>query len=571
MVRRVFCVAALAAVLSGCGGGGASVSPAGLGVPADRAPATVSFVIRMPSGTNGSARLKRPAYVSASTQSLTIANSAGAVLVTGNLTPQSPGCTAPTATTPLTCTYTVSVPATSGSTFLVTLFDAPGATGKKLAVASLQVTVPPSGPTTLNLVLSGIVASLDLRLDPPGLPAGTAAKSSVLLNARDPDGNIIIGAEPFADASGNALTITLNNSDASGKTSLAKSTFTAPGGTDLSYDGSTLASATITASATGVPSKNATLTIGANSAFITEFRTGIALSSSPTGIVAGPDGNLWFTESTGDRIGRITPHGAVTEFSGGLTPFSAPNGITAGPDGNLWFAENAGRIGRITPAGAITEFSAGIPSGANPTGIVSGSDGNLWFTDAKASRIGRITPAGVVTMFTMGITSGAQTISFGACSVTRGPNGNVWWVEQFSSSTVPTKIAQITPAGVVTEYPLVPNDFVNGIAPGPDGNVWFTESDKISRITPSGTITRFSGASVSPGCIALGPDGNLWFAAIYSAGVGKSTPTGTITNYDATFGIDPNTFPAGITAGPDGNLWFAEPYSTVGIARVNIR
>jgi virginiamycin B lyase len=51
-----------------------------------------------------------------------------------------------------------------------------------------------------------------------------------------------------------------------------------------------------------------------------------------------------------NRIGRITPVGAVTEFPL-PTAGSAPVGITAGPDGNLWFAEQAGnRIGRITPA-----------------------------------------------------------------------------------------------------------------------------------------------------------------------------------------------------------------------------
>ena len=33
-----------------------------------------------------------------------------------------------------------------------------------------------------------------------------------------------------------------------------------------------------------------------------------------------------------------------------------PSGITAGPDGNLWFTEAAATIGRITPAGTVTEF-----------------------------------------------------------------------------------------------------------------------------------------------------------------------------------------------------------------------
>src|ERR1700681_1487861 len=404
MVRRVISVAALAVALYGCGGGGASVSPVTPGALGDRAPATLTFVIRVPSSTSIAAKLRRPAYVSPSTQSLTIANSSGTVLVTANLTPQSAGCTAPTATPPLTCTGSPTLP--------------PGATGKKVAVAALQVTAAASGPTTINLTLSGIVASLTLALDPPALPSGTAARSALLLNALDPDGNIIIGPETFADASGNALTITLTNSDASGKTSLAKSTFTAPGGTDLSYNGTTLASATITASAPGVTSKNATLTIGGNSAFITEFRAGIAAASSPEGIALGPDGNLWFTEFTGDRIGRITPHGVVTEFSAGMTPFSNAVGITAGPDGNLWFTENAGfstntgRIGRITPAGVITEVSAGVPSGAVPVSIAAGSDGNLWFTDSTAPRVGRITPAGAVTMFTAGITLASTNANF---------------------------------------------------------------------------------------------------------------------------------------------------------------
>jgi|GEM_PF-4371684 len=574
MVRRVISVAALAVALYGCGGGGASVSPVTPGALGDRAPATLTFVIRVPSSTSIAAKLRRPAYVSPSTQSLTIANSSGTVLVTANLTPQSAGCTAPTATTPLTCTVSATVPSGT-NTLTIASYDAPGATGKKVAVAALQVTAAASGPTTINLTLSGIVASLTLALDPPALPSGTAARSALLLNALDPDGNIIIGPETFADASGNALTITLTNSDASGKTSLAKSTFTAPGGTDLSYNGTTLASATITASAPGVTSKNATLTIGGNSAFITEFRAGIAAASSPEGIALGPDGNLWFTEFTGDRIGRITPHGVVTEFSAGMTPFSNAVGITAGPDGNLWFTENAGfstntgRIGRITPAGVITEFSAGIPSGAVPVSIAAGSDGNLWFTDSTAPRVGRITPAGAVTMFTAGITLASTNANFGGCSMARGPNGNVWWLEQTFVFATPSRIAQITPAGVVTEYPLQLNEVADGVAPGPDGNVWFTINNGVARITPAGTITRFSGAN-SVGCIALGPDGNLWSTSEFSDGVAKSTPAGAITNYDTTFGITQFSAVIGITAGPDGNLWFTE-LSNPGIGRVNLR
>src|SRR5438105_2670129 len=112
---------------------------------------------------------------------------------------------------------------------------------------------------------------------------------------------------------------------------------------------------------------------GARAAYqITEFSSGLTANSSPNGIAAGPDGNLWFTEEVGNRIGRITPAGGVTEFSVGLSASAFPYSIAAGPDGNLWFTENNGdRIGRITPAGAITEFSVGLSAGGSPKGIAA--------------------------------------------------------------------------------------------------------------------------------------------------------------------------------------------------------
>lgn len=42
----------------------------------------------------------------------------------------------------------------------------------------------------------------------------------------------------------------------------------------------------------------------------------------------------------------------VTEFSAGISPGAIPGTITLGPDGNLWFTEGSvHRSGRITPAG----------------------------------------------------------------------------------------------------------------------------------------------------------------------------------------------------------------------------
>src|SRR2546421_7734387 len=76
---------------------------------------------------------------------------------------------------------------------------------------------------------------------------------------------------------------------------------------------------------------------------VTEFTVPTS-GGIPTGIAAGPDGSLWFTEEFGNQIGQITPSGSITEFA---LPHddSLPVLITTGPDGNLWFTEDVNANG----------------------------------------------------------------------------------------------------------------------------------------------------------------------------------------------------------------------------------
>ena len=61
-----------------------------------------------------------------------------------------------------------------------------------------------------------------------------------------------------------------------------------------------------------------------------------------------------------NTIGRITTGGAVTNYTG--TGISGPSGIAAGPDGALWFTNGANNsIGRITTAGAVTNYNTEAP------------------------------------------------------------------------------------------------------------------------------------------------------------------------------------------------------------------
>jgi hypothetical protein len=69
----------------------------------------------------------------------------------------------------------------------------------------------------------------------------------------------------------------------------------------------------------------------------------------PSGIAPGPDGALWFTQTSSHSIGRMTTSGEFTEYPI-PTPFAQPDTIVAGPDGALWFTEFFGnKIGRIDP------------------------------------------------------------------------------------------------------------------------------------------------------------------------------------------------------------------------------
>lgn len=275
----------------------------------------------------------------------------------------------------------------------------------------------------------------------------------------------------------------------------------------------------------------------------------------PGALVAGKDGNLWFTEgpSGSQRIGRITTTGVVTEIS--IAPSTAEN-LTVASDGTIWFADGNGpRIGSLTPQGVVT--STMLLQSSAPRELATGPDSNLWFTDAQNNAIVRVTPRGTVTSFPL------PTPDAAPWKITAGPGSSLWFTEFHAG-----KIGRITEAGTITEYPVSDVVGPDGIGVGPDNTVWFTEispasgDGAIGRITLSGTVTLFpiepaDGWSIlgNPDAITVGPDGNMWFTSLHG-GLGRSTPDGQIT------GVRLPQFSAtdGITTGPDGNLWFSAAY-----------
>ena len=139
-----------------------------------------------------------------------------------------------------------------------------------------------------------------------------------------------------------------------------------------------------------------------------------------------------------------------------------------------------------------------------------------------------------------------------------GPDDNVWFAE-FNTN----RIGRVSPGGSLTEFNApAPFSTVLGVAAGPDGNIWFSGEDGtrtqvlVGRITPSGSITNVPlspglgiSAPPAPEAIVFGPDGNLWLHGT-NGNLARITRTGTVTQ----FSVGTNAY--GVAAGPDGNIWF---------------
>jgi hypothetical protein len=73
------------------------------------------------------------------------------------------------------------------------------------------------------------------------------------------------------------------------------------------------------------------------------------------------NGDVWFTQRSGNRIGRLSIlDGTIAEYAVPTTN-SRPTGIDVAPDGSVWFAQsNSNKMAVLTPAnGAISEYDTG--------------------------------------------------------------------------------------------------------------------------------------------------------------------------------------------------------------------
>jgi hypothetical protein len=256
-------VAALA--VTGCGGGGSSVTPTGItNTQSQLSKATMHITI--PSRSSGTSAGKRGAqYISPSTQS--------ASFTVGSLAPQyadlsstSSLCTGAQDsnggdTTTRTCTVQINAYVGDGQTLVIKTFDGQSGAGNVLTNNTESLNVSATGTNSASYVLSGVLDHFTITLSPASIPTTEANDVVVSVTPYDAGNNVIIGTPVNAD--GSALDSNNLNLTASPSTGITIDPFDGDTGTFTAhYDGSvTTSPVTFTLALSGYTSATAPLTI----------------------------------------------------------------------------------------------------------------------------------------------------------------------------------------------------------------------------------------------------------------------------------------------------------------------
>jgi len=594
--RLAVTLLAVGALATGCGGGGAnSALPAGPNGPAQTSPGrgAAAFTITVPNAAAG-AGVKRPAYISSNTMSVSIVETDGTSAplpaVVANLTPASPNC----ATTAGGTTCSIVVPANAGSdTFTVRAFDALNGGGNLLSTGSLTATIlAGTANTTVPLTLGGVVASMTVTFADPYAPVGSAG-TTVSVQAKDASGAIIVGTfdNPIALAAGTGLTL--------GATSLADSTHAS--GIAATYSGTPVAPIVVTATDDG-HTGTGTLTPGSG---IVRYTLGNDSTTDLSGFpaVVGPDGKFYY----GTYGARICSGGICTGTNGGVGQLdpatgafveiplnSTVSGLRFTPDGALWIAENSSnRIARI-PAGSFTAagvIQIALPTNGQARALAVGSDGNVWFTDTGTRSVGKINPAGPyvtasITEYAVppgpSGTTGHYAAQLGG--IASGADGNLYVADYYNGV-----VDQISTAGVTTNQFVTPGEaifnpshgdgFTRFVAAASDGSIYVTSAGegftypyngRLDAMTTAGAFTNvtLSAYNYQPDSVAAG-HGTVAFSDLSNQSLGLSVtgapsavevPTTDGYGFQAT-GDAPN----GVAVAADGSAWYM-CYGATGIA-----
>jgi uncharacterized protein (TIGR03437 family) len=275
-----------------------------------------------------------------------------------------------------------------------------------------------------------------------------------------------------------------------------------------------------------------------------------ATFNNPIGIALDSSGAIYVADEDNNRVRRFVVGGDVATFAGTATSIGdggpapqavlvSPSSVAIGPGGNLFISDSsANRIRKVTPSGTISTVAGNGQTGGSgnngpatsaalntPYGVAVDSAGDLYIADGGNNEIRRVDAiTGKIAAFA----------GPGCCYAGAGTSGDGGPAVD-ALLLNPRRVA-VDPAGNVY---FVDQVRINGVS----------EGVAIRRVTTDGKINIWVGGGPTPGFsgdggsplkaqlsgslatgIATGPDGSLYIADTYNNRVRKVDPTGSTIN-----------------------------------------
>ncbi len=294
----------------------------------------------------------------------------------------------------------------------------------------------------------------------------------------------------------------------------------------------------------------------------------------PTDVAIDPQGNLWVTDKSNNRVQKFDPSGKFLAKYGSLGSgngqFNRPSSVAIDSAGNILVADsNNHRIQKLSPEGAfISKFgTSGSGNGQlnKPEEVSVDTAGNIWVADTQNGRVQKFNSAGeFLKVFDSGYL-------YEPTGVDVDSGGNVWVADwQKNRITVFDSEGNFkSNVGTVGQF-----NRLDGLEIDNYGNVWVADlgNNRIQRLDLAGQLLgQFGTTGSGPGQfgldfpmgIAADSKGHLWIADPYNDRVQEWLVPIDKPTYNASFGASGSgngqfNFPTDVAVDLHGNLWVTD-------------
>ena len=201
------------------------------------------------------------------------------------------------------------------------------------------------------------------------------------------------------------------------------------------------------------------------------------------------------------------------------------SGIVVDRLGQVYFVDMVSGVWKLNPKGGLTHLP--------------GQAIHWMALDAQGRFAGGRLPSGTGGDFTR-IGSDPTLLLASDFPIAIAPDGNLYFPSKGGTAIQVKKFSSSGQASILATLPATATGvaWINGLAAGPDGSLYYTEDDAIGRVSRDGAVSTVGGRIPAPGCrtahpllrgLAVDPAGTVYVADTGCGRVLKVTASGVVT------------------------------------------